>query len=251
MKKSELKIFQNKIHNYSVLVHIQTYQHLFILNQKTTLFIMEYLDKNYLEKSISYQEYRTLGQELLEKGTTTNGDNRPEILEYTNMNMYRMNRLDKTTKVNEKVKSALAALSSNEKYYWVVLTESWCGDAAQIVPVMNKIAEEAGDTLEIRFLLRDKNPDLIDEFLTNGGRAIPKLIFIKEEKTGDTTKLKIIDSWGARPAEAQTLVNEYKEKVKQNPKLEDFKGFSESLHSWYAKDKTQNTQNELAELIQI
>lgn len=212
---------------------------------------MNHLDKSYLEKSLSYQEYRKLGQELLEKGTTTNGDNRLEILEYTNMNMYRMNRLDKTTKVNENVQHALSNLSSkgNEKYYWVVLTESWCGDAAQIVPVMNKIAEEAGEKLEIRFLLRDENPDLIDEFLTNGGRAIPKLIFVKEEKTEKTTLLKVIGSWGARPAEAQQLVVDYKEKVKQNPELEDFKAFSESLHGWYAKDKTQHTQNELAELI--
>ncbi|WP_375561029.1 thioredoxin family protein [Bernardetia sp. OM2101] len=210
---------------------------------------MNYLDKSYLAKSMFYQEYRTLGQELLEKGTTTNGDNSPEILEYTNMNMYRMNRLDKTTKINENVKTALNNLPSNEKYYWVILTESWCGDAAQIVPVMNKIAEEAGEKLEIRFLLRDENPDLIDEFLTNGGRAIPKLIFVKEEKTDTTTKLKIINSWGARPAEAQKLVTDYKEKVKQNPESEDFKGFSESLHSWYAKDKTQSTQNELAKLL--
>ncbi|WP_338792424.1 thioredoxin family protein [Bernardetia sp. Wsw4-3y2] len=207
---------------------------------------MDYLDKDYLEKSLSYQEYRTLGQELLEKATTTNGDNRPEILEYTNTNMYRMNRLDKTTKVNENVKNALATISSNEKYYWIVLTESWCGDAAQIVPVMNKIAEEAGEKLEIRFLLRDENPDLIDEFLTGGGRAIPKLIFVKEEKN---KQLKILNSWGARPAEAQKLVVEYKERVRQNPKLEDFKGFAESLHGWYAKDKTQHTQNELAELL--
>lgn len=207
---------------------------------------MEHLDRSYLEKSISYQEYRTLGQELLEKGTTTNGDNRPEILEYTNMNMYRMNRLDKTTKINENVKNTLTAISSSEKYYWVVLTESWCGDAAQIVPVMNKIAEEAGEKLELRILLRDENPDLIDEFLTNGGRAIPKLIFVKENAE---KKLEIINSWGARPAEAQKLVNDYKQKVKENPELEDFKAFSESLHGWYAKDKTQHTQNELAELI--
>jgi thiol-disulfide isomerase/thioredoxin len=210
---------------------------------------MEYLDKSYLKKSLSYQEYRTLGQELLEKGTTTNGDNSPEILEYTNMNMYRMNRLDKTTKINENIKNALTNIPSNEKYYWVVLTESWCGDAAQIVPVMSKIAEEADQRLEIHFLLRDENPDLIDEFLTHGGRAIPKLIFVKEEKIGDDTKLKIINSWGARPAEAQKLVTAYKDKVKKNPALEDFKTFSESLHGWYANDKTQHTQNELAELL--
>ena len=206
---------------------------------------MDYLDKSYLEKSISYQEYRTLGQELLDQGTTTNGDSRPEILEYTNTNMYRMNRLDKTTKVNDKVKNALSDLPSDGKYYWVVMSESWCGDAAQIVPIMNKIAEEAGEKLDLRLLLRDENPDLIDAFLTNGGRAIPKLIFVKQENE----KLKIIDSWGARPAEAQRLVIEYKEKVKQNPELEDFKAFAESLHGWYAKDKTQSTQNELAELL--
>ncbi|WP_338767718.1 thioredoxin family protein [Bernardetia sp. ABR2-2B] len=211
---------------------------------------MDYLDKSYLEKSISYQEYRTLGQELLEKGTTTNGDNRPEILEYTNMNMYRMNRLDKTTKVNENIQQALASLPSDTKFYWVVLTESWCGDAAQIIPVMNKIAEEAGGNLEISFLLRDENPDLIDSFLTNGGRAIPKLLFIKEEQNTENTKqLKIIGSWGARPAEAQKLVVDYKQKVKENPELEDFKAFSESLHGWYAKDKTQHTQNELSDLL--
>lgn len=206
---------------------------------------MEYLDKSYLEKSISYQKYRTLAQELLDKGTTTNGDNSLEILEYTNTNMYRMNRLDKTTKINDAIKNALSDLPNDEKYYWVVMTESWCGDAAQIVPMMNKIAEEAGEKLDICFLLRDENPDLIDAFLTNGGRAIPKLIFVKQENE----KLKIIDSRGARPAKAQKLVVEYKEKVKQNPELADFKAFSESLHGWYVKDKTQHIQNELAELL--
>lgn len=207
---------------------------------------MEYLDKSYLEKSLSYQEYRTLGQELLEKGTTTNGDNSPEILEYTNTNMYRMNRLDKTTKINENIKNAIANLPTSTQFYWFVLTESWCGDAAQIVPVLNKIAEEAGQKLEIHFLLRDQNPDLIDAFLTNGGRAIPKLIFAKKE---EDNRLKIINSWGARPAEAQKVVDDYKNMIKQNPELEDFKAFAESLHGWYAKDKTQSTQNELAELL--
>lgn len=213
---------------------------------------MDYLDKKYAQKSLSYQEYRQLGQQLLDKGTTTNGDNSPEILEYANMNMHRMNRLDKTVSVNEKVKNALAHLPSTEKYYWFVLTESWCGDASQIVPVMNKIAEVAGDKLELRLLLRDENTELMDNFLTNGGRAIPKLIFIKEEKetTTPTTKLKIIGSWGARSVEGQKIVNAYKESVKQNPEKEDFKAFSEALHGWYAKDKTQSTQNELAQLLE-
>ena len=212
---------------------------------------MEYLDKSYLEKALSYQEYRTLSQELLEKGTTTNNDSRPEILKYTNMNMYRMNRLDQTTRVNENVRDALFSLSSNHKYYWIILTESWCGDASQSIPVMNKIAEQASEKLETRFLLRDENPELIDEFLTNGGRAIPKLIFVEEDLKGEKSKqLKIIGSWGARPKEAQKLVDEYKQKVKQNPELEDFKSFSESLHGWYAKDKTQNIQNELAKLLE-
>jgi len=208
---------------------------------------MNYLDKSYLEKSLSYQEYRNLAQQLLEKGTTTNGDNRSEILEHTNTNMYRMNRIDKTMKVNENVATAITNLPSNLKFYWVVLTESWCGDAAQIVPIMNKIAEYAGQKLEVCFLLRDENPNLIDAFLTHGGRAIPKLIFVKKE---EDNQLKIISSWGARPAEARQLADDYKDKVKQNPELEDFKAFLESLHGWYAKDKTQSTQNELAELLQ-
>ena len=62
----------------------------------------------------------------------------------------------------------------------MVISEGWCGDAAQILPVINKMAL-VSNKIEFRIVLRDENPALMDAFLTNGGKAIPKVIMIDNE----------------------------------------------------------------------
>lgn len=187
-----------------------------------------------VENALSYKAYRTLIDELLEDGKVT-GDKQSEALaEYTKMNVHRMNRLDKRTELNDSLKQKLEALDT--EMIWLVLTEGWCGDAAQNVPVINKIAEESPN-IELGFLLRHQYEAIMDQYETNGARSIPKLIAL------DAENLKELGTWGPRPAEAQRLV--YEEWIDNLPRKE----WAEKLHKWYAENGTQDIQEEFEELI--
>jgi len=86
----------------------------------------------------------------------------------------------------------------------LVITEPWCGDSLAIFPVVLSLFESAG--AEVRVALRDKNPDLIDQYLTNGGRAIPIVVLLNRD---GSERLR----WGPRPAPAQAIVTEHREAV--------------------------------------
>ena len=188
-----------------------------------------------IDESMSYEAYRALVSELLENNKSTGENHSDAMLNYTKMNVQRMKRLDKKTKLNDETISVLSNL--NQKQIWLTITEGWCGDAAQIVPVLNRIAE-ANSNIDLRFILRDRHLEVMDEFLTNGGRSIPKIIILNAET------LDVITTWGPRPAELQTFFLEERQK-------EDYvwSNLSKGLQLWYNKDKTQKIQSELMELI--
>ncbi|NRF38714.1 thioredoxin family protein [Pedobacter foliorum] len=190
-------------------------------------------NKFFLNEGMTYQEYRNLINELLLQHKTTGPDDSDAMLHYTKMNVQRMNRVDKTVKLNDDFLNVLNAVKN--KYRFLVISEGWCGDAAQIVPVFDKIATSFGDKFELKFVLRDKNLPLIDAHLTNGGRAIPVLLILDEN--GDVVK-----KWGPRPDVLQELLAKWKKETT------DMMEIAEKLHGWYAKDKTQSTQQELLEI---
>ncbi|RZN82296.1 MAG: thioredoxin family protein [Winogradskyella sp.] len=188
-----------------------------------------------LEKSMSYSEYKDLVSDLTEKNSTTGPDKTEALANYTMLNNRRMKRWDKTVKVSDEAKSTIE--NSNRKMTWLVLTESWCGDAAHIMPVINKVVE-LNDNINYKVVLRDENETLINEFLTNGGKAIPKLIIIDEETQ------EVVNTFGPRPSVATQLVNDYKaEHGKLTPE------FKEDLQRWYNKDKGQSTIEDLVGLL--
>jgi len=184
-------------------------------------------------QGMDYQTYRTLIDQLLLEGKAT-GDVTYD-LHYTKMNVQRMTRVDKTVSLTDELILTIGDLKSNYKF--LVITEGWCGDAAQIVPVFNKIATASLGKIDLKFVLRDKNLPLIDAHLTNGGRAIPVLLVLNE--TGD----KVLASWGPRPQVLQELLKEWRKETTEMPIL------AEKLHGWYAKDKTKTTQAELNQLL--
>jgi thiol-disulfide isomerase/thioredoxin len=188
-----------------------------------------------LKKSLSYSEYREMVSDLVENESTTGAELTEAMVNYTLLNDRRMRRWDKTIKVSEEVISKVK--NRRKKVTWLVLTESWCGDAAHVMPVMNKIAE-LNDNIDLKVVLRDENEELMNEFLTNGGKSIPKLIAIDHE-TGD-----VINTYGPRPSMATDLVNEYK--AKHGVLSPEFK---EDLQRWYNKDKGQTAIQDLLELL--
>jgi hypothetical protein len=130
----------------------------------------------------------------------------------------------------------MAALNAKPGTKWLILNEHWCGDGAQIVPVQAAIALASKGRIEARVLFRDQNLELMDQFLTNGGRSIPKTIQLDSE-------FRVTTSWGSRPAEAQELVM----RVKADPERAHL--YSEELHKWYAVDRQQAIQSELRMLL--
>lgn len=196
-----------------------------------------------LKNVLTYPAYRTLIDQLLEEGKTT-GDNHSEVmLGYTKLNVSRMRRLDKTTRLTEETLTGLAQI--DRPLVWLIITEAWCGDAAQIVPVLAKMAE-ASPQIELRLILRDEHLDIMDAFLTNNGRSIPKLIILDAE-TGD-----VLADWGPRPAVVQTAVMETKAIAEQITDPEKVKAIwdesKKDTQRWYARDKTKSIQAEVMEV---
>ena len=188
-----------------------------------------------LKKSLSYQDYRTLLSRLVEENATTGTNQSEALINYTALNDRRMKRWDKTVKISEADKITIKNATVNQT--WIVLTESWCGDAAHVIPVINKVAE-LNTGINLQLVMRDENEQLMDLFLTNGGKSIPKLIQF------DNTTKTVLNSYGPRPTEATKLVNDFK---KKNGTLTA--EFKEDLQRWYNKDKGQNVINDLLELI--
>lgn len=188
-----------------------------------------------LKNSSSYTEYRTLVSNLVEENSTTGNEKTEALANYTMLNDKRMKRWDKTVKITDDAKSSIE--NFNKKATWLVITESWCGDAAHIMPVINKVAQ-LNANIDYKVVLRDKNDTLMNQFLTNGGKAIPKLIMIDNET--DT----VVNTFGPRPAVATKMVNDYKTEHGQlTPE------FKEDLQRWYNKDKGQSTIEDLISLL--
>lgn len=192
---------------------------------------------NALSNSYSYTEYRKLVTDLLAEGKSTGSEQSEDLTHYSSLNETRMNRLEKTIKITETTISKLQNVHKN--YIWLVISEGWCGDAAQLLPIIHKMAAESKDKIELKIVLRDENPDLMNLFLTNGGKAIPKLIIIDKEK------LEVLADWGPRPKGASELVNNYKK---------EFGAFDETIKTnlqlWYLHDKGISTQNEIMEIME-
>lgn len=188
-----------------------------------------------LLKAMSYAEYRELIGQLADLGKSTGLEQSEVLSNYTQLNHKRMKRWDKTLKLDE---ASLKVIGSYRKRTtWLVLTESWCGDASPSMPVMNKIAE-LNANIAFKILLRDENLDLMNHFLTNGSMSIPKLIAI-DDQTGEVRY-----TWGPRSANATKLVEAHKA---EHDTLTA--AFKQDLQVWYNNDKGQSVLEDLMQLL--
>ena len=195
---------------------------------------MKKIIENSLQTAISYSDYRALVHTLLVEGKSTGPEQSEDLTNYSLLNDKRMKRLDKTIKISEENIQEFQKVKKPQT--WLVLTEGWCGDAAQNLPVLNKIALNTAN-IDLKIILRDENLPLMDLFLTNGGRSIPKLIALDKDNN-------VIDSWGPRPTTATNMVADYKEK---NGILDS--QFKQDLQVWYNKDKGKSVQEDFIHLL--
>jgi hypothetical protein len=151
---------------------------------------------------------------------------------YLSLNRSRFNRIYK--QFIPSVEFIERAHQIKQKTRWTIITEPWCGDAAQNVPILLKLIETINGA-EIQLELRDQS-ELIDQYLTNGGRSIPKVI-VRDENGQD------LFVWGPRPAAAQTLYTSLKAEGTELTELH------KSLHGWYADNAGTALQEEIFKLI--
>ena len=124
---------------------------------------MKDIIKKSLQKTYTYQAYKDLVKTLLLEGKSTGPNQSEDLTNYSLLNDKRMKRLDKTIKILDDTKQFLKTIKSPQT--WLVLTEGWCGDAAQNLPVIHKMAE-VNSNINLQLVLRDENLELMDLFLT-------------------------------------------------------------------------------------
>nr|WP_321415847.1 thioredoxin family protein [uncultured Allomuricauda sp.] len=193
--------------------------------------------RDYISKAMDYPRYRALVSELAKIGKST-GPNQSEVfVNYTKLGDRRMLRWEKTFKIPEEVRQKLK--SYDKELVLLAITESWCGDAAAILPIVHKIAESSPN-ISLKVVLRDESLDLMDAFLTNGARSIPKVIVF------DKANNEIVGEWGPRPSIATKMVEDCK---REHGKLTD--EFKQELQVWYNKNKGQNILEDILELLAL
>ena len=196
---------------------------------------MKSIIENSLSQSHSYVDYRNYIIDILKEGKSTGKEQSEALTHYSELNEARMNRLEKTVKISTEIIQKLNQL--NGDYIWLVISEGWCGDAAQILPVIYKMAE-LSERIDLKIVFRDENEDLMNLFLTNGTKSIPKLIIL------DKNTLEVLSDFGPRPIGAKQLILDYKAKhgiVDETAKT--------NLQLWYLHDKGLSTQKGILDLM--
>lgn len=188
-----------------------------------------------LFKSHDYHEYRKLIADLLLQEKSTGNQQSETLTNYSGLNDTRMNLLDKTITVSAENVEKLKSLKKS--YIWLVLAEGWCTDSGQVLPVLNKMAHES-DKIDLKIVFPEENEDLMDLFLTNGARSIPKLIIVCKESGA------IFGSWGPRSKKADDFIKNYKEK---NGLFDE--AANADLLMLYMHDKGISVQDELIDLM--
>jgi hypothetical protein len=184
---------------------------------------------------MDYSGYMQLTEQLVAEGRTSGPNQSAPYVHYTKLNQQRMKRLNKTVEVPAALQELLQAKVKN--WAWWVLTEPWCGDAAQCVPVIEKLAL-AVDGIQTLYILRDEHPTVMDAYLTNGGRSIPKLICL-DEKGAE------VFTWGPRPDVIQEVMNRLKAEG-----VSEISEIVEAIQKAYNDDKQNGIYQEFEALLQ-
>jgi hypothetical protein len=189
-----------------------------------------------LEGGFSYPQFVEFTEQLVQENRTTGANQSEEYLAYTRICLQRMIRWNKTSKVSEEL--ALLIPQVDQPQVWLLITEAWCGDGAQSIPHLAKLAD-LNPNITLKIVLRDEHPDLIDAYLTNGNRSIPKLVAMTADLQQE------LFTWGPKPKYLLDLHAAFK----QNSEGRSYSDFLDEVHLWYAKNKQKELESEIYPLI--
>ena len=186
------------------------------------------------QQGMTYKEYK---QKFIEEVNSTGVEklveSEKELFEYKKLNLVRSGRIDKSYYVSAELAAEIQNIK--EKQLWMILTETWCGDSAQNLPYISKMTEK-NTNIDLRIILRDSNPEIMDLYLTNGARSIPKLVAFDAEGNE-------LFTWGPRPKAAHELIKQWKSEGIVKPEL------YEKLHLWYGRNRGKDIEAEFTELL--
>ena len=195
---------------------------------------MPELNTSIINSVLTYNEFvNEFNRQISVSDINTLNDYDKSFYDYRKLNFQRSSRLEKTFIPTDETKQLFSEINQQQK--WIVITESWCGDSAQNLPVIAKLAQLSG-LIDFKIVLRDSNLEFMDLHLTNGGRAIPKLIVFDENDNK-------IFQWGPRPVEAQNLFTRFKNDGIAKPDI------NKELHLWYGRNRGKEVEREIYELL--
>lgn len=196
----------------------------------------KYIPMGTLRKhSVSYEVYLQDFKSIVEDKSEKSFYDSPYWLDYTRANYERMQRFGSRFRLNKKLYNLLIALDQSLTIYCI--TEPWCGDAAFTLPALECFAEVNPGRIELRMIYRDASPEIMNNHLTHGARAIPKVL-IADDTEG------ILWTWGPRPSTLQSLVKEWLSKgITKEEKLK-------RATQWYLRDQGETIQKDWIEGVQ-
>ena len=186
----------------------------------------------YWNNAISYETYFQDTENKVKQLEIATSKEDKDYYNYYHLGVTRMARLNKTYKPQEELLDLLKSKNFNGKI--LIIAEGWCGDASMTVPVVAHFFQGHN---EVKITYRDQN-DLIDQFLTNGGKSIPIVIILDENNN-------VINHWGPRPEYGNILLAKYKEDPENYTKEQ----FHNDLQVYYSKNKGQDIIKEILSLI--
>ncbi|MXV38490.1 thioredoxin family protein [Flavobacteriaceae bacterium Ap0902] len=179
----------------------------------------------YWNTAISLEQY------MSDMKTVIDTESAGDLTKFYGINYQRMRRLEK--KIALSPEETLEIKNIKKPLNLLIITEGWCGDAAQIIPVIKKMVD-ASDDLSFKLIYRDLNLDLMNQYLTNGAQSIP--IVLGMNMQGESRF-----RWGPRPIFGMDLLKQYKDGTLSKD------DFAISLQKTYNKDKGQSIIHELLE----
>lgn len=182
---------------------------------------------------MTYEQYLALNENILTDPDPAPPYNNPVYLNYARLGLSRMKRWDKTMRFSDAFLHALGSV--NYKQHWILITEPWCGDAHPVVPAIAMLPS-VNPLISYDLQLRDSEPFLINSYLTNGGKSIPKLI-VRDADGRD------LFTWGPKPEGARLLTLGMKEAGVH------YDTIATELQNWYNKDKGMSFQQEIISLM--
>ncbi|HMB89858.1 MAG TPA: thioredoxin family protein [Rhodothermales bacterium] len=185
-------------------------------------------------EGLTYEAYRAQWLRTTQQPLTGLDRVARKYVFYSRYNWERAERVHAAYAVSARLRKAIAHIT--QPNIWMVLTEDWCVDSAFSLPVIVEAAR-LNPHIDVRMLLRDKNLDIMDQYLTNGGRSIPKLVAFAQDGTE-------LFTWGPRPAAAQQVRAELIASGLNGAQV------SAALVTWYDDGGWQQVDAELADALE-